>query len=126
MKIGNMLINHFADDEALLDNSLTQDPVHRFYPSPRAELRKQGELLYALMDFNISIMVPRDIKKEEYRRHYRDSFAGSGYYPSDTNQGEFDYNPFACDVGTLGVVFCDQYQVRAISCINYHVYSVLI
>jgi hypothetical protein len=114
--MANMLINHFADDEVLPNFLTFPGQPHRFYHSPRAELRKQGKLLYALMDFNISIMVPRDVKKEEYRRHYHDSFAGSGHYPHDTSQGEFDYNPFAYDVGTLGVVFCEQYQVRKINC----------
>lgn len=113
--MANMLINHFADDEAPHDYPTFPGRPRRFYYSPRAELRKQGKLLYALMDFNVSIMVPRDVKKEEYRRHYHDSFAGSGYHPHDTSQGEFDYNPFAYDVGTLGVVFCEQYQVRKIN-----------
>ncbi|KAG6843885.1 hypothetical protein H0H87_012025 [Tephrocybe sp. NHM501043] len=30
--------------------------------------------------------------------------------PSDTLQGELDYNPFAFDVGMLGVFFCEKFQ----------------
>lgn len=98
MKMGNMLINHFADDEARYKYLTSPGRVRRFYPYPPAELRKQGKLLYALMDFDVSIMVPRDVKKEGYRRHYRDSSVGSGYHPHDTSQGEFDYDHFAYDV----------------------------
>ncbi|KAF8174269.1 other/AgaK1 protein kinase [Pholiota molesta] len=107
MKMENALVNHFDDDNAILDLS-GYSSYNR--PSHGIELRKQGKLLYALMDFNISIMVPRNIRKEDYQRPYRDSFDGSGYHPYDTAQGEFDYNPFAFDVGTLGVVFCEHYQ----------------
>ncbi|KAG6893229.1 hypothetical protein C0992_010822, partial [Termitomyces sp. T32_za158] len=30
--------------------------------------------------------------------------------PGDTFQGEFDFNPFAFDVGMLGVMFCQEFQ----------------
>ncbi|KAG6887419.1 hypothetical protein C0995_015518 [Termitomyces sp. Mi166 len=30
--------------------------------------------------------------------------------PGDTLQGEFDFNPFAFDVGMLGVMFCQEFQ----------------
>ncbi|KNZ79935.1 hypothetical protein J132_08412 [Termitomyces sp. J132] len=30
--------------------------------------------------------------------------------PADTSQGEFDFNPFAFDVGMLGVLFCHEFQ----------------
>jgi hypothetical protein len=117
MKMENALINYFDDDNAILD--LSGYPSYN-RPSHRIELRKQEKLLYALMDFNISIMVPRNIRKEDYQRPYRDSFDGSGYHPYDTAQGEYDYNPFAFDVGTLGVVFCEHYQVRVIYCIGFY------
>lgn len=74
-------------------------------------MRKQGKLMYALIDFNISIMMPSNLRKETYRLPYRKSFQGSGNQPFDTSQGEYDYDPFAYDVGTLGVVFCQRYQV---------------
>ncbi|KAG6845144.1 hypothetical protein H0H87_000381 [Tephrocybe sp. NHM501043] len=30
--------------------------------------------------------------------------------PADTYQGEFDFNPFAFDVGMMGVMFCKEFQ----------------
>ena len=95
----NVLMNHFADDFSI-----------DFHPG-RATLRKQGKALYALMDFNLSIMAPTDIKRNQYRRSYRDSLDGTWPQPFDTAAGEFDYNPFAFDVACLGVVFCLRYQV---------------
>jgi hypothetical protein len=97
----NVLVNHFADDVVSFD----------YGGHGREDLRRQGKLSYALMDFDISIMVPGNIRKEQYRRPYLDSFVGSGSHPFDTTQGEFDYNPFAYDVGNMGVEFCRQYQV---------------
>ncbi|KAG6807496.1 hypothetical protein H0H93_001543, partial [Arthromyces matolae] len=34
-----------------------------------------------------------------------------GYTPLDTCQGEFDFDPFAWDVGSMGLVFCFYYDV---------------
>ncbi|KAF8174273.1 kinase-like domain-containing protein [Pholiota molesta] len=104
IKMDNVLINHFGDDECFIVGN------YYHYPSPREELRKEGKLSYVLMDFDLSNMVSPDVKKEEYRRPYIESFDGSFNQPYDTRQGEFDYNPFAFDVGCLGVEFCNYYQ----------------
>ncbi|KAF9474164.1 hypothetical protein BDN70DRAFT_816162 [Pholiota conissans] len=90
IKMENMLVDHFSDDAST-----------DFHPA-RAKLREQGKALYALMDFNLSTMVPPDINRKEYRRDYRDSFDGTWPHPYDTAAGEFEYNPFAFDVACLG------------------------
>ncbi|CAA7268457.1 unnamed protein product [Cyclocybe aegerita] len=93
----NVLVNHFSSDIPSNNNPI------------RVKLRDSGHLLYALFDFDISIIVPADIKREEYRLPYTMSWWG-WTRPYDTAQGEFDYDPFSFDVGCLGRVFCTPYQ----------------
>jgi hypothetical protein len=95
-----LLINHFSDDGSALINE------------NQVKLRREGKLIYALIDFDVSLMAPPDIKREDYRLPYGESFIGSGNQPYDTSQGEFDYDPFAYDVGSTGVEFCNHFQVR--------------
>ena len=99
IKIDNVLVNHFGANSSLANNEV------------RSELRSDGKLIYALFDFDISIMAPSDAKKGEYRLPYHMSWWGSFNQPMDTAQGEFDYDPFAFDVGMLGSEFCQVYQV---------------
>ncbi|KAF8177832.1 other/AgaK1 protein kinase [Pholiota molesta] len=98
IKLNNLLINHFSDDGSALINE------------NQVKLRREGKLIYALIDFDVSLMAPPDIKREDYRLPYGESFIGSGNQPYDTSQGEFDYNPFAYDVGSTGVEFCNHFQ----------------
>ncbi|KAF8968979.1 kinase-like domain-containing protein [Flammula alnicola] len=98
MNLGNVLVNHFSDHLSLHQNDV------------RSDLRSKGLLLYAVFDFDISIMVPPQVLKEEYRLPYQLSWWGTFNQPHDTAQGEFDYNPFSYDVGMLGVEFCNRFQ----------------
>jgi hypothetical protein len=63
-----------------------------------------------MIDFDLAKMLPAEVKREDCRLPSNESFVGS-YTPADTLQGEFEYNPFAYDVGSLGAMFCDKYQV---------------
>jgi hypothetical protein len=68
-------------------------------------------------------MFPADTDRTHIRLPYRQSWYGSGRQPHDTAQGEYDYNPFAYDVGNLGKVLCTEYQVNligstALLCLN--------
>lgn len=65
-----------------------------------------------MIDFDLAKMLPGDMKREDCRLPSYESFVGS-YGPADTSQGEFEYNPFVYDVGSLGVMFCDEYQVSS-------------
>jgi hypothetical protein len=71
-------------------------------------------------------MLPADTDRAHIRLPYRQSWYGSGRQPHDTAQGEFDYNPFAYDVGNLGRVLCAEYQVKYLViltealCLNNH------
>ena len=68
--------------------------------------------MYALIDYDVSMMLPSGTDRTKIRLPSRESYIGTWWPPSDTSQGEFDYNPFAYDVGTLGVFFCQYFQVR--------------
>ncbi|XP_006463402.1 hypothetical protein AGABI2DRAFT_208157 [Agaricus bisporus var. bisporus H97] len=54
--------------------------------------------------------LPPDTDRTRYRLPYRLSWIGSEWQTHDTSQGEFNYDPFAFDVGMLGAVFCTEYQ----------------
>jgi hypothetical protein len=58
------------------------------------------------------MMLPPDTDRTQYRLPYQESWLGTGFQLHDASQGEFDYDPFAFDVGTLGDVFCSEYQVN--------------
>ncbi|KAF7760334.1 hypothetical protein Agabi119p4_11010 [Agaricus bisporus var. burnettii] len=98
IKLENVLVSHFADD--------TDDYVSN---SVRKQLQWSDQLSYCLFDFDISMMLPEDTDRARCRLPYKLSWHGSGWQPNDTLQGEFDYNPFAYDVGTLGRVLCLTY-----------------
>ena len=102
------MVNHFSDDMSMTVNLV------------RGGLRSEGRLLYALFDFNSAIMLPPTAKKEDFRLPYYESWVGSYSFPCDTEQGEFDYNPFIFDVGILGVKFKPLFQVsRYITIANF-------
>ncbi|RDB20454.1 Cyclin-dependent kinase 6 [Hypsizygus marmoreus] len=96
---GNVLVNHFG---------------RRFYDTSnplRSDLQSRGLLTYALFDFGSSSIFPQTSKLQECRLPYHKSWSCTpGYFPSDTMQGEFDYNPFVHDVGMLGIMFCNEFQ----------------
>lgn len=99
MNMNNMVVDFFG-------NELT---TGGYYSIRRAQL-EEGLLSYALIDFDLSIMLPPDIQRDNFRLPRQKSWSGT-YCHSDVLQGELDYNPFSYDVGTLGAVFCESYQV---------------
>ena len=78
----------------------------------RGKLRSEGRLIYAMFDFNTSIMLPPTARKEDFRLPYYESWVGTYYFPCDTQQGEFDYNPFVYDVAVLGLELSVMYHPR--------------
>jgi hypothetical protein len=100
IKTENVLVSHFADDVVTYDHCKV-----------RSRLQRSSGLKYCLFDFDISMMLPADTDRAQCRLQYKLSRDGSFYQPHDTLQGEFDYNPFAFDVGILGRVLCVKYQV---------------
>jgi hypothetical protein len=80
--------------------------------SLRGPLRRVGKIVYVLVDFNISIQFPQSSTPAERRLPPEFSWCGPYARPADTDQGELDYDPFAFDVGCLGVLFWDNFKVR--------------
>lgn len=101
--MSNMVVNFFGNDM-----------IFGGYHFLRRSHLARGLLSYALIDFDLSIMLPPEVQPGDFKLSRKESWVGT-YMPSDTLQGEFDYDPFAYDVGTLGVVFCEEYQVCRIS-----------
>ncbi|KAH7887236.1 hypothetical protein F5I97DRAFT_2056348 [Phlebopus sp. FC_14] len=99
IKSSNILVNHFAQG-----NGFEKDDL-------RPILRKTGRLSYALMDFDWSIVFPLDSKPSDRRLPASESFIWFCSFANDTAQGELDYDPFVFDVGSLGMFFCEQFQV---------------
>ncbi|KAI0780213.1 kinase-like domain-containing protein [Fomes fomentarius] len=61
---------------------------------------------FCLIDFDLAIQLPRDVSVKGCRRPSHEAFCGSAqYHPSDCSLGEPEYNPFAFDVGCLGMLF---------------------
>ncbi|KAG5721941.1 hypothetical protein E4T56_gene18397, partial [Termitomyces sp. T112] len=99
IKTDNILVNHVYRD--LFDNRSRS----------RALLRSQGKLTYAFCDFDGSTMFPPSMTLDECRLPSHISFNTlCDQAPPDTFQGEFDFNPFAFDVGMLGILFCNRFQ----------------
>ena len=100
----NILVNHFQADP---------DDAHM-----RKDLRRKALLRYALIDYDCSLLIPPGptTSVKNCRIDYRASYYGTFLRPADTAQGEYCYNPFAFDVASLGILFCNRFQVR----INYY------
>ncbi|KAG5730781.1 SH3 domain-containing YSC84-like protein 1 [Termitomyces sp. T112] len=99
IKTSNILVNHV--DRDFLDDA------NRF----RRLLRSQSKLIYAFCDFDGSTMFSPSMSLDECRLPSHVSFNTlADQVPADTSQGEFDFNPFAFDVGMLGVLFCQEFQ----------------
>ena len=65
--MANMLTNYYRDDGSF---SFATD-------ERRAERRAQGKLCYAIIDYDVSIMVPPGISREEYTLPYFKAWIGT-------------------------------------------------
>jgi hypothetical protein len=98
----NILVNYFGDstwpsqDDYLRDEFLSNDKA-----------------LYAIFDYNLSVVFPPGTSPRQRRLPFENSFAGLAMNrPYDTAQGEFDYDPFAWDVACFGIQLRNRFQVR--------------
>ncbi|KAH6905095.1 other/AgaK1 protein kinase [Coprinopsis sp. MPI-PUGE-AT-0042] len=98
MSFANVLVNHFS--------CVWWDITS----AERRELRKAGRLSYAVMDFNLSIIVPNNKDLSKFRLPYQYAYDGRAPQPFDIAQGEHEYDPFAYDVGTLGAHLARSFQ----------------
>ena len=67
----------------------------------------KDSVIYNIIDFDYALIIPPYC----LYREAEESLATSIHYPRDTRQGELEYNPFAYDIGALGMMFCNLFQV---------------
>lgn len=77
----------------------------------RLDLQANGHIRYAWFDFGYSILLPATTPLNKCRLPYTGTHYGAWDGPHDVKQGEYDYNPFAYDVGCVGRSFCAHFQV---------------
>ena len=94
----NVLINHYAAD--LLSHHSNARKVWRI---------NNDRVKYSLIDFDCAMLLPKST------RRLPSSFAHFGkpvWHPNDICAGEHDYDPYAYDVGCMGNLFADYFDVR--------------
>ncbi len=75
-------------------------------------MSRQKYLRYALNDFNVSLIFPPEVSLRDFRIPSYLSSWGIDDRPYGVLEGEVDFNPFLYDVGCLGILFCEEFQVR--------------
>ncbi len=80
----------------------------------RQRMRQEERMKYVLFDFDFSLLLPPETCIESCRRPYKESVVGHDTPIPDVWQGEYEYNPFAYDVGCLGEFLCFRFQVSRI------------
>lgn len=96
MGLGNTVVNYFSSTHC----------HGRDYG--RAQYREAGQLLYAVIDFDLSKVAPDD--GLPFRLPYFIAYQGKMPFPHDISQGEFDFDPFPFDVASLGAHLCGAFQ----------------
>ncbi|KAF8911930.1 hypothetical protein CPB85DRAFT_1303102 [Mucidula mucida] len=94
----NMLVNHVQLTEETSKYCIRQ------------RMRREERMKYALFDFDFSLLLPPETHIESCRRPYKESVVGHDTPIPDVWQGEYEYNPFAYDVGCLGEFLCFRFQ----------------
>jgi hypothetical protein len=98
--VHNTLVNFFSDDTW----------PGRF-SRQHIEFGRVSQVLYTIFDFDVAVIFPQDAPTHERRLPWYKSLEGTWHRPYDTAHGELDYDPFAWDVGSLGILFCERFQV---------------
>jgi len=81
----------------------------------RADLRKASRLDYALNNFDMSMLLPPDTSIETFRLPIVEIYPGVGEKPHEALCGQIDFNPFAYDVGCLGIELAYTFQASHFS-----------
>lgn len=97
LRAPNAVIDHYQSEIAI--------PI-KSRQSTRDLFGGKGSVIYNIIDFDYALTIPPNC----LYREAEESLATSRRYPRDTRQGELEYNPFAYDVGALGMMFCDLFQ----------------
>ncbi|KIY46499.1 kinase-like protein, partial [Fistulina hepatica ATCC 64428] len=97
LKDSNILCNHFG----------TSAFTYNFL---RWELMVQRKLTFAIADFNLSLFLPSSCRPRSCRLPARRSWESIAPVAHDLLQGEIDYDPFLLDVGSLGMLFAEDFR----------------
>ncbi|KAF9003012.1 hypothetical protein BDQ17DRAFT_1280113 [Cyathus striatus] len=100
IKLGNTVFNYVPADK---EGNYCWEPIITL-------LRSRKQLQYAIIDFGLSIKFPDNYSLQQCRLPHWQSRFGAYSIPNDCMQGEFDFDPFAYDVGVLGCVFSDYFK----------------
>ncbi|KAF4620356.1 hypothetical protein D9613_000110 [Agrocybe pediades] len=99
IKLSNFMIDDFRD------SYIPENCAFRFLR------RDEGRVRYAIYDFDMSRMVPKEINRQDYWIPTDSGYAwGTFNVTKDYAQGELEYNPFITDVGCLGALFSGNFQ----------------
>ena len=73
---------------------------------------RTSEVAFCLSDFDCAVQLPPGISLKDYRLPSIEGTIGTPmYHPADLHLAERDYNPFAFDVGCLGMLFLYHFTV---------------
>ncbi|KAF8152803.1 hypothetical protein BJ912DRAFT_868995, partial [Pholiota molesta] len=99
---GNILVNLAWSRHTDIDDD--------FY----AESRERQKVVYAINDFDVSIIFPLETSLTECRLNFYESHIGVHDRPYGVRTCELDFNPFPYDVACLGIYLCKYFQVITI------------
>lgn len=85
------------------------------FSSRMQENRRDPRIQYALIDYNLSIMSGQDASEQECRLPADTAWVSALAFPPDVLRGQYDYDPFAYDVGCLGNIFRFHFVVSILS-----------
>ncbi|KAF9484222.1 hypothetical protein BDN70DRAFT_872923 [Pholiota conissans] len=97
---GNFLTSHFG----------CPYESHSISNQLRQQLRSSGQMMYALTDFDLSLMLPAETDLRSCWLPIAESYPGTDDKPYGVLHGELSFNPFAYDVGCLGIALSSMFQ----------------
>ncbi|KAI0780195.1 kinase-like domain-containing protein, partial [Fomes fomentarius] len=93
-----------GDHNAVTNAYCLEDEYH--FQGIVAEHSRSTAAVFAFIDFDLAIELPRDVSHRECRLPSSKAWCGMPcFHPPDYLLAEPEYNPFAFDVGCLGMMF---------------------
>ncbi len=94
------------DDHNIMTNFYSVVWYGAQFATPLRDHRRDPRTQYALIDFNLSMIFDEDASELDCRLPAEAALvSATPFQPSDLWLGEYDYDPFAYDVGCLGNMF---------------------